>query len=264
MSTHLDTSYSLSAEFYDFISDYRVRPDVSFFVESATRSEGAVLELGCGTGRVLIPTARSGKKVVGLDGSRSMLQVCQQKLQREPVDVQANVELVHGDLRTFELSRQFGCILIPFRPFQHLNEVEEQLACLGAIHRHLVDDGRLVFDVFNPSLTSLTRDNIGVEESHSEDFSLPDGSRVVLTEKTVARDLIKQILSIEFAFHVTGTDGHTRRLVQPFQMRYFFRYELEHLLHRAGFVIESLFGDYERHPFDHDHDRDFVIVAKKA
>src|SRR5882762_9513202 len=98
------TENSFLAEFYDHVAPYQNRQDVNFFVEMAQRFEGPVLELGCGTGRVLIPTARAGLEIVGLDASSPMLSVCRKKLSHEPETVQSRVpELVDGDMRDFDL-----------------------------------------------------------------------------------------------------------------------------------------------------------------
>lgn len=85
------------AEFYDYVIPYRDRRDVGFFVAMARQAGGPVLELGCGTGRVLIPTARAGVEIVGLDVSAPMLAVCREKLSRKPEEVQARVRLVRAD-----------------------------------------------------------------------------------------------------------------------------------------------------------------------
>ncbi len=118
--------YRVIAEFYDHVVPYRERRDVAFFVETAREAGGPVLEIGCGTGRVLIPTARAGIEIVGLDASAAMLALCRQKLAREAEDVQSRVTLVEGDMRRFDLEREsgtgakFALATIPFRPFQHL------------------------------------------------------------------------------------------------------------------------------------------------
>jgi ubiquinone/menaquinone biosynthesis C-methylase UbiE len=136
------------AEFYDDVVPYRSRQDVAFFVEMAQRSGGPVLELGCGTGRILMPTARSGVEIVGMDASPLLLSECRRKLSRESGDVRARVDLVRGDMRQFALERRFGLTTMPFRPFQHLLTVADQLSCLTSIYRHLNDGGRLIMDVF--------------------------------------------------------------------------------------------------------------------
>src|SRR5439155_6470541 len=88
-----------------------------------------------GTGRVLIPTARAGVEIVGIDASEGMLEACRRRLRAESPDVQQRASLQRGDMRDFELGRMFRLVTIPFRPFQHLVMVQEQLACLAAIRR---------------------------------------------------------------------------------------------------------------------------------
>src|SRR4030042_4406723 len=89
----------LVAEFYDFVVPYRERGDVNFFVEAARERGGPVLEIGCGTGRVLIPTARAGIEILGPDASPAMLTVCREKLAREPETTRAQATLTEGDMR---------------------------------------------------------------------------------------------------------------------------------------------------------------------
>lgn len=90
--------YEIVSEFYDYVVRYVQRQDLEFYVGLAMESAGPVLELGCGTGRVLIPTARAGVQITGLDLSEQMLDTCHQKLVGEPAQVQAKVRLVHGDM----------------------------------------------------------------------------------------------------------------------------------------------------------------------
>ena len=90
--------YAFVAPFYDHVVPYRNRPDVAFFVDAATKSNGRVLEIGCGTGRVLIPTARSGVEIVGLDLSARMLAVCRERLHQEEEEVRSRVELIEADM----------------------------------------------------------------------------------------------------------------------------------------------------------------------
>jgi cyclopropane fatty-acyl-phospholipid synthase-like methyltransferase len=104
--------YEEVAELYDYVVPYATRGDVEFYVDEARAANGPVLEVGCGTGRVLIPTARAGVPIVGLDGSPSMLAHCRTKLRAEPADVQASVELHAGDMRAFDLGRTFALVTI--------------------------------------------------------------------------------------------------------------------------------------------------------
>lgn len=255
--------YLSIAELYDYVVPYRNRPDVAFFVEAAKESGGPVLEVGCGTGRVLIPTAQAGVEIVGLDLSPHMLEVCRGRLKAESEEVRSRVQLVQGDMRQFELSRTFRLVTLPFRPFQHLTTVEDQLACLGCICRHLAEAGRLILDIFNPSLESLARQNFGEEISEEPEFSMPDGRRVIRRHKIVSRDAANQINYVELIYYVTHPNGRQERLVQAFPMRYLFRFEAEHLLARAGFEVEQLYADYDKSPYGSKYPGELIFVARK-
>src|SRR5205823_9426190 len=91
--------YGFIADLYDFVRPYRDRQDVAFFVDAAKEAGGPVLEVGCGTGRILIPTARAGVDIVGLDLSSRMLGVCRERLEAENRAVQSRVQLAQADMR---------------------------------------------------------------------------------------------------------------------------------------------------------------------
>ena len=258
------TEYSFVAEFYDEVAPYRNRPDVAFFVEMAQGSEGPVLELGCGTGRVLIPTAKAGVEIVGLNASPSMLAVCREKLALEPEDVRAKVKLVQGDMRQFAFARRFGLITMPFRPFQHLLTVADQLACLASVHRHLSDGGRLIMDIFNPSLPHLVDERYLVESGEEPPFTMADGRWVVRRHRVASRDLLNQIIDSELIYAITYPDGREERLVHRFPMRYLFRFEAEHLLARCAFDVEAVYADYDKSPFGSRSPGELIFLARKT
>ena len=253
-----------TADLYDLVVPYRNRPDVGFFVREAERCGGPVLEVGCGTGRVLIPTARAGIEITGLDSSKTMLAKCRDALEHEPDEVRSRVALVSGDMREFDLGREFRLITIPFRPFQHLLNVEDELACLATLRRHLTDDGRLILDLFNPWLHALVKDDLGVESDPEEEFTTPDGRRVIRTHRIVDRDLYEQIIYSELIYYVTHPDGHEERLVHAFPLRWLYRFEVEHLLARAGFEVQGLYCDYERNPYGAKYPGELIFVAGKT
>jgi SAM-dependent methyltransferase len=256
--------YAFIAELYDHVAPYRDRPDVGFFVEAATASGSPVLEVGCGTGRVLIPTARAGINIVGLDLSPHMLAVCRRRLRDESAVVQNRVRLVQADMRDFELGHKFTLATLPFRPFQHLLRVEDQLSCLASVRRHLVDDGAIILDIFNPSLDLLVSRPIGEEFGEEPEFSTPDGRRITRSHKAVAHDRFSQVIQFELIYRVTHPDGQEDRLVHAFPLRYLFRFEAEHLLARAGFEVEHLYSDYDRSPYGSKYPGELLVVAKRT
>jgi hypothetical protein len=192
-----------------------------------------------------------------------MLDILRGRLQQEPPDVQARVRLVEEDMRRFSVDRHFRLATIPFRPFQHLLTVDDQLACLACIRHHLADNGRLVFDIFNPSLDMLVRP-VGEEFDSDPEFVMNDGRRVSRRARIVGRDRFTQVNQLELIYYITHPDGRTERLVHAFSMRNTFRFEAEHLLVRAGYDIEHLYADFDRSPYGSKYPGELIFVARKA
>ena len=221
-----------------------------------------MLELGCGTGRVLIPTARAGASITGLDLSELMLDVCRRKLAAELPDVRARAVLVHGDMTSFSRETKFALITVPFRAFQHLISVEQQLACLACVRDHLTEDGTLALDVFRPSIRLLVA---GPEEEPVEDCPespLPDGRTVRRTNRRTAVDLWNQQIQVEFEYYLKDTAGSIEHFRESFPMRYFFRYELEHLLARAGMRVIERYGGFDRSAMTGDSQA-MILLARR-
>jgi len=252
----------LVAELYDHTPIYAARADVGFYVDCARRANGKTLELGCGTGRILIPTAAAGCEVVGLDASANMLALCRTKLERQPTAVQKRARLVQGSMTDFTLEDSFALVTAPFRAFQHLLQADEQLECLRAVHRHLAPGGRFVFDVFHPNPRYLHDPEYLGEREEFGEVSLPDGRSFRRAWRIAAYRRAQQINEIEFIYYVTHADGTKERIVEPFPLRYFYRYELEHLLARAGFRLAALYGDFDCTPL-RDDSAEMIFVAEK-
>jgi len=260
----LTDEYADVADLYDWVVPYATRGDIEFYVDEALTANGPVLEVGCGTGRVLIPTARAGVTIDGLDGSPAMLARCADKLRAEADAVRSSVQLHEGDMRDFDLRRQFALVTIPFRPFQHLLTVDDQLACLTTIHRHLEREGRLILDLFNPSLDYLANRQIGLEMPEGPPTTLPDGRHLERTFTVTQADRFAQINDIELIYNVTSADGRTRRRVHSFRMRYLFRYEAEHLLVRTGFEVDQLYAGYDRSAYGSTYPGELIFIARKV
>jgi SAM-dependent methyltransferase len=251
------------AEFYDTTLVYQTRKDAEFYVAEARASRGPVLELGCGTGRVLLPTARAGIEITGLDDSSHMLERCRAKLAVEPPEVQRRVQLVQGRLEDFDLGREFALITIPFRPFQHLLTVEQQLGCLGAVHRHLRAGGRLIFDVFHVDPSSLHDPAWKEEKEDAPATRLPDGRIVLRTARIAAFHRAMQVNEVEFCWYVTHPNGRREQIRWRTALRYYFRFEVEHLLARTGLRLAALYGDLNRSAFA-DDSPEMIFVAEKS
>jgi len=254
------------AEFYDLEYEHlrsQRSKDVDFYVDCSREAGGQTLEVGCGTGRVLVPTAISGCDITGLDFSPYMLKKCQEKLDKQVSKVQQRVKLVQGNMTGFKTGESYSLATIPFRPFQHLISVEEQKACLNCINKHLVPQGKLIFDVFHPKLARLVDIKYTEEIEDYPETQLPDGRKLRRANRTTGFHREQQYNDIELIYYITHPDGRTERLVQSFPMGYFFRFEMEHLLELCGFRVMELFGDFDRSEFTTESPEMIFVAEKK-
>lgn len=131
------------------------------------------------------------------------------------------------------------------------------------IRTHLIDGGRLILDVFNPSLDVLVNRPEGPEFGDEPELTMPGGRRVTRTHRIAAHDRVNQVHHIELVYYITHPDGHQERMVDALTMRHFFRFEIEHLLARSGFEVEQLFGGFDRSAYGSQYPGELIFVARK-
>src|ERR671938_981269 len=147
-----DSPYDAIARLYDPWSRSVVE-DVGFYVEEAVAAGGPVVELGVGTGRIAVPVAEAGVRVIGVDSSAAMLEVCAERA--AAAGVAARLDLRLGDLRDPPVSERVSLVTCPFRAYLHLRSDDERREALRRAHDLLVPGGRLVFDVFTPGADDI-------------------------------------------------------------------------------------------------------------
>jgi len=226
-STGPSTPYDRIAALYDPWSR-SVTEDVAFYVAEARKSGGGpVVELGVGTGRIAVPVAQAGVRMIGVDSSAEMLAVCRQRA--ESAGVSALVDLRLGDLRDPRVGEQVQLVICPFRAYLHLDDDEERLAALEAARSLLVPGGRLVFDVFAPS---------------AEDIEETDG-RWIEREPGIWERADWDETERRLTLRVRGDDG----IEAAMSLAWLSVAEWRGLLERAGFEIEACFGWFDRRPY---------------
>jgi SAM-dependent methyltransferase len=259
----------MSSALYDsFIADYydespvvqRRLQDVAFYRDAAREFGDPVLELGCGTGRVTMALAEAGNRVTGLDLSERMLERAIRKRGALRVEPRERVHLMQGDMTKFDLGEKFRVVIIPFRAFHHLLDLKQQMDCLECVRKHLMPGGRLVLDVFQTDAERM-HDPVHHRETLVAEYKAKDGRTVQITERVVAFHRAEQRNDVEMIFTVAHPGGRKERLVFAWTLRYFFRYEMEHLLARCGFRAAALYGNFDRTPL-RDDSPEMIFVAE--
>jgi SAM-dependent methyltransferase len=250
------SQFDAFARYYD--ADYgTITDDVLFYQQLAARVGGQILELMCGSGRLLVALARAGLRITGVDISAPLLALARERLATE--DLLDRVRLLEADICERVPQGPFGLAIVAMNSFMHLATVEAQLAALARIHAGLRSGGLLAIDLFNPDSAGLAEQNGALVLDKT--FALADGTPVL---KFVAQhaDLATQTSRVTFIYDELIAEGQVRRSVLPFTMRWLYRYELEHLLARAGFALEALYGSYELEDYSGASDR-MLAVARK-
>ena len=233
-----------------------VLDDVDFYRSLARHTTGPIVEFMCGSGRVAVPLAKDGHVVTGVDISAAMLaHVHDHREYRSDL----SLTTVQADMCTWQPDQRYGLAIVALNSFMHLQTTGDQLAALQVAYRALKPGGTLVIDLFNPDMRHLPdyKGDLVLDKQ----FVMPDG-RVV--QKFVAQwsDTAQQRIHVVFMYDINDAQQRIQRVNASFAMRYFWRYELEHMLARAGFAIEDVYGNYELAPYDAESGQ-LIVVARR-
>ena len=242
------------ARLYDWEHDsYRV--DVDVYLGFARRFGGPVLELMCGTGRLLAPLATAGFDVTGVDSSSAMLERARQRLTARRL----NAELVQQPIESLLLELRYRMVFIALDSFALLRTRDEQLHALRAAKEHATHDGRLIIDVSNGNLRGSSEPS----EELLHDLTLPDPETGLPITKFVLRRPrpAEQLDDLTFFYDEQDENGYLRRSMVEIRLRWFTRFELELLLQTAGWQVDEVYGNYDLEPFGPDSERLLVVAS---
>ncbi len=251
----------LLAEIYDIEHDEIVE-DLVFYRELARRARGAVLDLGCGSGRLFEPLLAGGaRRIVGVDGSAALLRRARLRIRRSPALHEAaagrRLELVEEDVTLLKRGDRFS-LAIAVGVLPHLDGPAAALRLLGVARRHLTRAGRLVLDDIGPGL--LPDANLPL----SLDWRRHLRGRDLVRYSQLAREETADGLRVAFSTLVERTlpDGTIARLPASFRLWYSSPGELERLVRQAGMTVELMFGSHDLEPLNRESER-FILVARR-
>jgi SAM-dependent methyltransferase len=219
----MSSPYDTIAELYDPWSASVVE-DVGFYLQEARRAGGPVVELGVGTGRIAVPIAADGTRVIGIDSSRAMLDVCARRAALAGVELDLRV----GDLREPPVTERVPLVICPFRSLLHMQTEKDRRRALAAVHAMLVSGGRFVFDVFTPAPDDIAETQ----------------ERWLEREPGIFEHAVWDEAARTLTLTVRGPSGKTTMAlawVSPDEWRA--------LLEESGFEIEACYGWFDRRPF---------------
>jgi len=241
------------ARFYDLIyHQMRDHVDLDFFLDEIDRTAGKILEAGSGTGRLFTDALSRGADIYGIDISESMLNVLKSKIRP---DQYYRISL--QNILDFRFDFKFELIIAPFRVMMHLPDKRDQLRAINNVNSHLNKNGKFIFDVFIPDMNQLINGLKNVVDFEGEYEPGKKVRRIVSTNP----DLINQIINV--SFHIEWDEGNQKKSEDwMVPLRYFFRFELEHLVERSKFRNYKILGDYNGSELK-NNSKEFIVICTK-
>jgi SAM-dependent methyltransferase len=231
-------SARLRAELYALT--HRGNPgDLEFYLRRA-RGARRVLELGSGSGRLLLKLAHARRELVGLDCDPEMLVLARRDLARLPGDKRAHVRLVRADMRSFVLKSRYQRVFLPYNALYCLLNQRDAVACFRAAHSALEPGGELVLDVWNAAQFHGSASGAGTDEVEPIAQLEHRGDIWDVLEHSRVRRAAQRIHAVYE--YVPRTGGHVVRIEIP--QRYYLAAELRELLARASFEVTARYGDF--------------------
>ncbi len=253
------TFHGFGAEIYDlWWPEGSVGGDEKFYKHFLSLQGGSALEVGCGTGRVLINFLHEGLKVDGLDYSQDMLNICAQKLRAENLQS----ELFCFPMQDFSINKSYDSIIIPFHSFMIVPSRDEAFAALSCFFKHLNPGGQILISLFVPNYSSLAKYTFEHDEWRPCGEIFDELGRKIVISDNVRNYHYEQLKHVRHRFELYDSDKVIYSEIEEMKMRWYFHNEFELMLRVIGFQGIEVYGDFSLEPLREGH-REMIFRAFK-
>jgi SAM-dependent methyltransferase len=248
--------YDRVADIYDLYVTSDL--DISFYVEEATKVQGKVLELMCGTGRVSIPLLEAGVDLTCVDASGGMLARLEERLRVRKL----GARVVRADVRHLDLGEeQFELVLVPFHSFSELVSPRDRELALRAIFGCLREGGRLVCPLHNPAIRARSADGA---LRFNGSFPTADGGRLVVSGFETLDESTGVVDRLQFYEFFDASNELLAKRALPMRFALIDRSRFAEVAEAGGFVPVALYGDYGRSEYSEESSPFMVWILEKA
>lgn len=251
------SDYDSIAPFYD-IEHANFDEDLDMYRNFAELCGGKILELACGSGRLLLPLAREGYSLTGVDTSAGMLEIAQRALENE--GLAARCQLVQQDMCALHLQEKFRLAMIALGSFGHIVTRPRQQQALAAIRQHLSVGATFILDISNEDARYM--EALSGQMLHQGTWPQQDGSYVTHFMSPASSNS-QHLLDLTHFYEVHRQGGNVQRSVSQTSLYLFERNETELLLEQAGFRVKDIYGSYEFGPYEHESARMIFITEAR-
>ncbi|HEX2620701.1 MAG TPA: class I SAM-dependent methyltransferase [Phototrophicaceae bacterium] len=251
--------YSTIARYYDAENTDK-NDDIDFYLELAQEHGGPLLDVGCGTGRVMFPLAAAGYEIHGIDNEPAMLERAEDRLNTS-ADLRKYMKLHAGDVLTYDMPVKFKLTLVPYNGMMHFHDQETQLTVLRQLRKWTRDDGYIILDLPNAGDVFGSQDTEAVTLERT--FLEPETGHMVMQQSVSYLDRVNQLMHVTWIYDEIKGDGTLKRTFAPLVLYYYFYSEIRLLLASTGFEVEDVYGDVGFGPYDDGCERMIVIARAK-
>ncbi len=253
--------YAQIARYYD--AEHRDKSDDLAFYERlvTARGPGPLLEIGCGSGRVLFHLAQRLTVVQGVDSEAAMLARARRRLAHSSLELQERIGLHHADVLQLEPGQRYRYLLLSYNCLMHFHTQDSQLELLRRLRGWLLPDGLLVIDLPNAGEAFASEDSEALALERC--FLDPETGHMIMQQASSRLDRATQLVHTTWVYDEIDGDGMVHRTLAPAVFRHFFLSEIRLLLQLCGFRVEACHGGYGQEPFEAGCER-MIVLARPA
>jgi SAM-dependent methyltransferase len=266
MPAHAAPTSTAGDEYDRFVSIYSIwtdtassaRANLAFYVDAYLAARGPVVELGVGDGRIAVEAAARGCRIIGVDLSSAMLDLCRKRAAR--AGVAERLTVIQADFRQFALKAPAALIALPYHSIGHLTDMESKRAAIAHIFSQLRPGGRFIFDDFlmTPALLGRMR-QVQLRAAYQSEA----GADALLWVTSLVNESSQSITVVTWEDELDADGVLARRRYRRLSLSWLEPAQARRLLEEAGFLVEACFGDFERTPFADTEAHEQVWIARR-
>lgn len=243
----------------DKFASYGIFDDIAFYRDIAKKTDGSIIDLCCGSGRISVPLAKDGKTVTGVDISQALLQRLENDKDKQKQDVQNRLSSVRQNVAALDVEKDAALVIMAFNSFNCLIDMGTQYQTLLRIREHLKPGGHVVFDMANPFMHCI--EGLPTPELAFERTELETGKKYArfVCSSPMQTD---QTQTVHGWYDRTEDDGTLKRFPYSVRWRLVFHGEIALMLAMSGLNLLQIEGGFKGEPYMRDSMR-MVIRAQK-